>query len=156
MHAIRWIMCCSAMLWPLWGSAEIYQSRDASGNTVYSDRPLGTNSHKSGITAPPTGQSPTIPAAAPQDDKAIPAEDPELRKARCTKVRELLARYQKAEYLMGEGADGKNQILSDQEKTRKWNCCGSRKPPNATPEVRASSSQNDFLRASQDASSSSS
>lgn len=118
MHAIRWILCCSAMLWPLWGSAEIYQSRDASGNTVYSDRPLGANSHKSGITAPPIGQSPIIPAALPPDDKATPAEDPELRKARCTKVRELLARYQKAGYLMEEGADGKNQILSDQEKNK--------------------------------------
>lgn len=118
MHAIRWIMCCSAMLWPFWGSAEIYQSRDASGNTVYSDRPLGANSHKSGITAPPTGQSPTIPAALPPDDKATSAEDPELRKARCAKVRELLARYQKAEYLAREGADGKNQILSDQEKNK--------------------------------------
>lgn len=118
MHAIRWILCYSAMLWPLWSGAEIYQSRDASGNTVYSDRPLGANSQKSGITAPPTGQSPAIPGALTPDDKATPAEDPELRKARCTKVRELLARYQKAEYLMGEGADGKNQILSDQEKNK--------------------------------------
>jgi hypothetical protein len=106
------------MLWPLWGSAEIYQSRDASGNTIYSDRPLGANSHKSGITAPPTGQSPAIPAALLPDDNATPAEDPELRKARCMKVRELLARYKKAEYLMEEGADGKNQILSDQEKDK--------------------------------------
>lgn len=119
MHAIRWILCCSAMLWPLWASAEIYQSRDASGNTVYSDRPLGANSHKSDITAPPTGQSPAVPATVlPQNDKATAVEDPEVRKARCTKVRELLARYQKAEYLAREGADGKNQILSDQEKNK--------------------------------------
>ncbi len=119
MHAIRWIICCSVAFWPLWGGAEIYQSRDASGNVVYSDRPLGTNSRKSDITAPPTGQSPAVPATVlPQNDKATAVEDPEIRKARCAKVRELLARYQKAEYLAREGADGKSQILSDQEKNK--------------------------------------
>lgn len=119
MRTIQWLICCSMAFWPLWGGAEIYQSRDASGNVVYSDRPLGTNSHKSDITAPPTGRSPAVPTTVlPQNDQTIAVEDPEIRKARCTKVRELLARYQKAEYLAREGADGKSQILSDQEKNK--------------------------------------
>ena len=75
MRTIRWIICCSVACWPLWGGAEIYQSRDASGNVVYSDRPLGTNSRKSDIITPPTGQSPAVPATAlPQNDKATAVE----------------------------------------------------------------------------------
>lgn len=119
MHAIRWMICCSAMLWPLWSGADIYQSRDASGNTVYSDRPLSADARKSDVTVPPTGQSPPITATPlAQDKEAAQGEDPEIRKARCAKVREILARYQKAEYLAREGVDGKSQILSDQEKNK--------------------------------------
>ena len=119
MRTIQWIFCCGVALWPLWGGAEIYQSRGASGNIVYSDRPLGTNSHKTEITSPPAGQAPPAPSVMPaQNDKATSVEDPEIRKARCAKIRELLGRYQKAEYLARESSDGKSTILSDQEKDK--------------------------------------
>ena len=40
----------------------------------------------------------------------------ETRQARCQKIRELLARYEKSEYMIREGQDGKNVVLSDVEK----------------------------------------
>lgn len=118
MRALKWIICCGGVLWPLWSGAEIYQTRDASGNIIYSDRPLATSSRKSDITPPPTGQSPPLPVSIPAQTTETAADDPVLRKARCDKVREILARYQKAEFLSREGADGKSQILSDQEKIK--------------------------------------
>ena len=110
--------CIVALLWPLWASAEIYQSRDAAGNLVYSDRPLNAGSIRSDISAPPAGQPPPIGFATPLSDESgdMPDTDPEIRQARCQKIRELLARYEKSEYMMREGQDGKNVVLSDVEK----------------------------------------
>lgn len=116
-HPLALLLCSAALFWPLVGGAEIYQSRDAAGNIVYSDRRLSAASQKSAVSAPPRGDAPPV-TAAPQDKAEIDEDSPEIRKSRCEKIRSLIARYEKSEYLTREGPDGKNQVLSDLEKTR--------------------------------------
>ena len=117
-HPLALLLCGAVLCWPLIGGAEIYQSRDAAGNVVYSDRPLNAASQKSTLSSPPRGEAPPPAATAPQDQAAIDEDSPEIRKSRCEKIRGLIARYEKSEYLTREGPDGKNQVLSDLEKTR--------------------------------------
>ena len=118
-HPLALLLCSAALFWPLIGGAEIYQSRDAAGNVVYSDRPLNAASQKSTLTGPPRGEAPPPPAvAAPPSKAEVDVDSPEIRKSRCEKIRGLIARYEKSEYLTREGPDGKNQVLSDLEKTR--------------------------------------
>jgi hypothetical protein len=117
-HPLALLLCGAVLCWPLIGGAEIYQSRDAAGNVVYSDRPLNAASQKSTLSSPPRGEAPPPAATAPQEKAAIDEDSPEIRKSRCEKIRGLIARYEKSEYLTREGPDGKNQVLSDLEKTR--------------------------------------
>jgi len=117
-HPLALLLCSATLFWPLVGGAEIYQSRDAAGNVIYSDRPLNAASQKSTLTSPPRGEAPPPAATAPQGPAEVDADSAEIRKSRCEKIRGLIARYEKSEYLTREGPDGKNQILSDVEKAR--------------------------------------
>jgi hypothetical protein len=117
-HPLALLLCSATLFWPLVGGAEIYQSRDAAGNVIYSDRPLNAASQKSTLTSPPRGEAPPPAATAPQGPTEVDADSAEIRKSRCEKIRGLIARYEKSEYLTREGPDGKNQILSDVEKAR--------------------------------------
>lgn len=117
-HPLALLVCSAVLFWPLAVGAEIYQSRDAAGNIVYSDRPLNAASQKSAVSAPPRGEAPPSVATAPQDKAEVDADSPEIRKSRCEKIRSLIARYEKSEYLTREGPDGRNEVLSDLEKTR--------------------------------------
>lgn len=72
--------------------AEVYQWKDASGRTVYSDRPQpGTHAQRMNIrhTAPATAASAPAPAAKPADPKAasVEAANAKIREAN-QKVRE--------------------------------------------------------------------